>query len=187
MFLPELLFDKFKDYFNQKFDSISNINKQGEDSGFKDLKNKIEAKPLKRSGNTAQFEFCVQLEIAHDKIKIALRKKGDTQEAIDAIQEAEDLVTDRKRKIKIADDSKAGRATVQHLDKGGAEQSAEERKRVLVAEESALKEIESKKRQRRFQTAHSSSRMRFKLIVIFFEVKLIPVTLMSFVSVQKLI
>ena len=67
-FNPELLFDKFKDYFNQKFDSLANSNKQGEDSGFKDLKNKIEAKALKRSGNSAQFEFCGQLEIAHDRV-----------------------------------------------------------------------------------------------------------------------
>ena len=38
---PEMLSNRFKGYFNQKFDSIANSNKQGEDNGFKDLKNKI--------------------------------------------------------------------------------------------------------------------------------------------------
>ena len=103
-FNPEPLFDKFKEYFNHKFESLQ-IPK--EEIGLKEIKNKLEAKELNRPGNSAQFEFCGQLEILLDKIKICLIKKGELQEAIDSIQEAEELVADRKNNIKIADSSKA--------------------------------------------------------------------------------
>ena len=75
-------------------------------------------------------------------------KKGDIQDAIEAIQAAEELVADRKKKIKIADSSKAGWNTVQHMEKRDSGQTSEERKRIQVAEESALKEIDARKRQK---------------------------------------
>ena len=81
---------------------------------------------------------------------VALHQKGNIQDVIDAIQEAESLVAERKRKIKIADESKAGWTTIQHMDKAGSTQEVVRRKkRVQIAEEAALKEIDNKKRQRR--------------------------------------
>ena len=160
VFNPKALFDKFKTYFNHKFESLNNCNQSTDDTSIKELRNKLEAKDLK-PGNAAQFEFCGYLEIALDKIKISLLKKGNIQEAIEGIQEAEELVSERKKKIKIADNSKAGWITVQHLDKTGDKQTAEERKRVQIAEESALKELEGRKRPRKSPSSSDVGAKRY--------------------------
>ena len=98
----------------------------------------------------AQNAFCGELEILLGRIKKSLPQKSDLQEVFDTIVEAEDLITDRKQKIKIADSSKAGWVTVQHLESGGKkDQSAEVQKKVLIAEEAALKDLEGRKRQKR--------------------------------------
>ena len=106
----------------------------------KEIKNKLEATELNRPDNSAQLEYCGQLEILLDNIKICLLnllKKGKIQEAIYAIQEAEELVTDRKKKI-------------QHIEKGGKDNIlAEQRKRIQAAEEAAMKDLEGRKRQKR--------------------------------------
>ncbi|XP_033640406.1 uncharacterized protein LOC117300733 [Asterias rubens] len=50
----------------------------------------------------------------------------------------------------MADSSKAGWVTVQHLESGGKkDQSAEVQKKVLIAEEAALKDLEGRKLQKR--------------------------------------
>ncbi len=41
-----------------------------------------------------------------DKIKVALLKKNNTGIAIEGIQEAEELIAERKKKISIADNSR---------------------------------------------------------------------------------
>ena len=147
-FNTDALFDKFKNYFDDKFNRISSTQKSEED-GLKELKNKLVAKDLHRPGNSAQYEFCGQLEIYLDKIKLSILKTGDTEKTIEAIQQAEDLIKDRKQKIKIADESKAGWTTVQFLEKGSANNlTSEQRKRVQTAEDAALKELEARKRPR---------------------------------------
>lgn len=111
----EELFHIFNSYFNEKFEDLHA--NTADDEAVKVLKNSLEAKELSRQGNSAQFQFCGKLEIALDKIKVSLLKRGDIQEAIDAIQTAEELVAERKKKIKIADGSEADWTTVQHLGK----------------------------------------------------------------------
>ncbi len=71
--------------------------------------------------NVARVEIWEKLEIALDKVKLALIRKCDTDLAIEAVYEARDLIPKRKRKIRIADGSKAGWATVEQLDKQGAD------------------------------------------------------------------
>ena len=143
-----LVFEKFKDYYDQRFNAIA-APKQ-DFSSIKQLKVKLEAKELVRPGNIAQFEFCGNLEILLDNAKLALVEKSDPEAAVAALQEAEELIADRKAKIRIADGSKAGWATVSKLDKSSSEYLlAEQRKSVKVAEEEALKDLESRKRKRR--------------------------------------
>ena len=57
---------------------------------------------------------------------------ADTEMAIEATQEAEALVTERKRQIKIAERCKVDWITVQYLKNGGSDMSGELRKRVQV-------------------------------------------------------
>ncbi|XP_038049633.1 uncharacterized protein LOC119723154 isoform X2 [Patiria miniata] len=148
----EALFEKFQSYFDQKFDSISNHSKN-DNASILELRNKIEAQDLKRSGNSAQYEFCGKIQILTNKIKLSLLAKDDLTSAIEAIQELEEITADRKQKIQIADSSKAGWITVQHLEKGtGKNQFPEKQKRILAAEESTLKELENRKRQKKTTT-----------------------------------
>ena len=101
----------------------------------------------------AQFSFCGQLEIRLGKVKVAILQKNDIQKAIDVIQEMEELITHRKQKIQIADSSKTGWITIQHLEKGEKTSlSPEDRKRVAAADEAAEKEIENRKKQKRTAT-----------------------------------
>ncbi len=59
-------------------------------------------------------------------------------------------MADRKRQIKIADTSKAGWMTIQQMEKGDKKnQTADEQKKVQIAEEAALKELDSRKRPKR--------------------------------------
>ena len=151
---PEKLFDKFKEYFNYKFETIATSSKDTADQvNIKELTNKLEARDLTRPGNSAQFEFCWKVEIAHDKIKAAL-EKSNIPAAIEALKGAEAIITERKKTIKIADSSKAGWATVQELDKTGKDRTPEEAKRIIVAEEAALKSIE---RRKKFKQSPASS------------------------------
>ena len=143
---PELIFQKFKQYFDNKFRAIETP-KQDSPS-VRELKNKLEAKDLTRPGNVAQFEFCGRLEIAIDSIKAAVLVKQDSDAAIEAIHTAEQLISDRKRKIKIADASKAGWSTIAHLDKAD-HLTSEQQKSVKAAEEEALKELDLRKRRKR--------------------------------------
>ena len=143
-----LVFQKFKDYFDERFSAISKPRQ--ETSTVKELKNKLEAKELAKPGNIGQFEFCGKLEIALDKAKLALVNNSDPESAIEALQDAEELVADRKRKIRIADGSKAGWVTVSKLDKKtNAHLSPEQQKSVKIAEEEALKYLDGRKRKRR--------------------------------------
>ncbi|XP_038063342.1 uncharacterized protein LOC119734034 [Patiria miniata] len=148
----ELLFEKFQLYFDQKFDKLSST-KPVTDPSIKELRNKLEAQELARPGNTAQYLFCGELQIILDKIKCAILQSCNTDAAISAIQQAEDLLADRKRKIKIADSSKAGWMTIQHLEKGAKKnQSPEELRKVQLAEEAACKELEGRKKLKRSST-----------------------------------
>ena len=52
--------------------------------------------------NSAQFEICGKVGIAHDKIKAAL-EKINIPAAIEALKGAEGIIAERKRTIKIAD------------------------------------------------------------------------------------
>ncbi|XP_038066818.1 uncharacterized protein LOC119737471 isoform X2 [Patiria miniata] len=150
-----LIFQKFKDYFDGRFDAISTPKQ--ESSSIRELRNKLEAKELERPGNTEQFEFCGKLEIALDRAKLALVNNPDPDSALEILQEAEELVADRKKKIRIADGSKAGWVTVAKLDKkGSGNLSAEQQKSVKIAEEEALKDLESRKRKRRDSQYHGS-------------------------------
>ena len=89
---------------------------------------------------------------------MAILQKNDIQKAIDAIKEMEELIAKRKKKIKIADDSKSGWMTIQYLEKGEhSTTSSEECKRVLAAEESAEKEIENRKKQKRANADKSNN------------------------------
>ena len=138
-----LIFEKFKDYFDQRFNSITTP--QNESSSLRELKNKLEARELSKAGNIAQFEFCGKIELALDKIKEAITEKSDIDSAIEVLRDAELLVAERKRKIRIADQSKAGWATVSQLDKKDTEHlTSEQLKSVRIAEEEALKQIESR-------------------------------------------
>ena len=144
----ELLFEKFQSYFDKKFDKLANSTITDE-TAVKELKIKLEAKELTKPGNSAQLLFCGQLEIILDKIKVAFLQKGDTDKVVEAIHEAEDLLADRKQKIKIADSSRAGWITIQQLEKGGKrDQSSEDQKKVQIAEDAALKELEGRKKQK---------------------------------------
>ena len=145
-----LIFEKFKDYFDQRFKDLPRSSQEST-SGIKQLQNKLEAKELARPGNSAQFEFCGNLEIILDKARTALTENSDAESALQALDEAHDLIKERKRKIRIADGSKAGWATNAHLDKKGNEKlgvSAEELKGIKIAEEEALKEQHDRKRKR---------------------------------------
>ena len=140
---PEKLFDKFKEYFNYKFESIATSSKDKADQvNIKELTNKLEARDLTRPGNSAQFEFKAALE------------RSNIPAAIEALKGAEAIITERKKTIKIADSSKAGWATVQELDKTGKDRTPEEAKRIIVAEEAALKSIE---RRKKFKQSPTSS------------------------------
>ena len=143
---PAIIFQKFKQYFDEKFQAIDTPKRDV--VSVRELKNKLEAKELSKPGNVAQFEFCGKLEIALDNIKSAIIARHDTDAAIDAIQKAEQLVFDRKQKIKIADASKAGWSTVNRLDQS-EHLSADQQKSVKAAEEEALKDIEQRKRRKR--------------------------------------
>ena len=113
------LFEKFQLYFNSKFEALSNNNKPQDDTELKVIKNKLEARELSKPGHSAQQAFCGELEILLARMKNSLLQKSDLQEVFDTIVKAEDLIIDRKQKIKIADSSKAGWVTVQHLKSGG--------------------------------------------------------------------
>ena len=125
--------------------SISSGRKTQDDTKFQQLQNELKAQKLAKQGNIAQFIFCGQLEIQSGKIKVAILQKDDIQQAIDAIQETEELVASRKQNIQIADSSKTGWMTIQHQEK--AEKtgiSSEDQKRVAAAEEAAEKELETR-------------------------------------------
>ncbi len=62
------------------------------------MENKLASKELSELGNVAQIEFCGKLEIALDKVKLAIISKCDTNLEIEAVQEAKDLIAKRKRK-----------------------------------------------------------------------------------------
>ena len=120
-------------------------------STIKELRNKLQAKELGRPGNVEQFEFCGKLEILVGKSKLALTDRPDLDSAVQALDEALELIADRKRKIRIADGSKAGWATITHLNKRGNEDlgiSSDQLKSIKIAEEEALKEQQDRKRRR---------------------------------------
>ncbi len=57
----EVLFQKFQQYFDQKFEKICNETRANDEaSALKELKNKIDAQELSKPGNIAQFSFCGQ-------------------------------------------------------------------------------------------------------------------------------
>ena len=148
-FDPQALFEKFKEYFDQKFHSL-NPPESKDSYELKELKIKLESKDFVKPGNVDQYQFCGQLELTLDRIKLALIKNADIDKAIEAIQSAEDLINERKKKIRIAENSKAGWLTVsQFVKESNSELSAEQAKKVKNAEETVLKELESRKRKRR--------------------------------------
>ena len=150
-----LIFQKFKDYLDCRFDAISTPKQ--ESTSIRELKNKLEAKELERPGNVEQYRFCGKLEIVLDKAKLALGNNPDPDAILEILQEAEELVTERKKKIRIADGSKAGWVTVAKLDKkGSGNLSVEQQKSIQIAEDEALKELESRKRKRRDYQCHGT-------------------------------
>ena len=147
LFCTEAWFEKFKDYFDDTFHSI--LAQKSDDFALKELKNKLATKELNRPANVAQYEFCGQLEIYLDKIKVVILQSRDTEKVIKAIQQAEELVKGRKQKIKIANSSKVGWTTIQHMNKADSEDLTNDQwKRVQAAEDAALKDLESHKRAR---------------------------------------
>ena len=52
--------------------------------------------------NSAQFEICRQVGIAHDRIKAAF-EKSNIPAVIEALKGAEGIIAERRRTIKIAD------------------------------------------------------------------------------------
>ena len=144
-----LNFDKFKDYFDRSFNELQSPSEDS--STIKELRNKLQAKELSRPDNVEQFEFCGKLEILVGKSKLALTDRPDLDSAVQALDEALELIADRKRKIRIADGSKAGWATITHLNKRGNEDlgiSSDQLKSIKIAEEEALKEQQDRKRRR---------------------------------------
>ena len=143
-----LLFEKFKDYFDARF---SAIDQPSSDPDLQKLKAKLAAKELSKPGNQAQFEFCGLLEVSLGRIRAALSTTSSDSKlkALEALQEAESLLAERKKKIRIADSSKAGWSTIAHLDRNeGSGLSADQQKRVLAAEDAALQEQNTRKRLR---------------------------------------
>ena len=163
---PAIFFQKFKQYFDEKFQAIDTPKRDAR--SVRELKNKLEAKELSKPGNVAQFEFCGKLEIALDNIKSAIIARHDTDAAIDAIQKAEQLVFDCKQKIKIADASKAGWSTVNRLDQS-EHLSADQQKSVKAAEEEALLKISNNAKEGNENTSMAPI-INILRIVIFFEV-----------------
>ena len=86
-----------------------------------------------------------------EKAKLAVINKAEDQDAaIEALLEAEELVTERKKKIRIVDGSKADWMTVSKLQKkGSAYLSADQQKSIKIAKQEALNELENRKRKRR--------------------------------------
>ena len=81
---------------------------------------------------------------------MAFINNSDPDSGIEALQEAEELIAERKKKIRIAVSSKAGWVTVSKLNKKGiAHLSSEQQKDVKIAEEDALKDLDSRKRKKR--------------------------------------
>ena len=143
-----LIFDKFKDYFDRRFNELQT---PSEDSPtIKEFRNELQAKELSRPGNVEQFEFGGKLEILVGKSKLALTDRPDLDAAVQALDEAQELIADRKRKIRIADASIAGRATIAHLNKRGNENlgiSSDQLESIKIAEQEALKEQQDRKAQ----------------------------------------
>ena len=143
-----VLFEKFKDYFDARFNSLD---QPSSDPDLQKLKAKLAAKELNKPGNQAQFEFCGLLEVSLGKIRAALSSTSSDSKlkAVEALQEADSLISERKKKIRIADSSNAGWSTIVQLERNeGSGLSAEQQKRVLAAEDAVLQEQNNRKRLR---------------------------------------
>ena len=142
-FNPEALFDKFKEYFDCKFNDTSYAK---ENLDLKELKKCCKLKSSTdqvtqlSSGSVANFSLSVYLR--QDKICISQIREYRKNHWGHSRGWS---IIDRKSEVKITDESKASCSSVQHLEKeakGGLLSDQYKHVHVQAADDTTLKELE---------------------------------------------
>lgn len=131
------VFDQLKSYLDAKIESISSGLKQATTSQSTKFERQAEAQKLKFSGNKDQFIFNAEVQNLIEATTDFIRKR-DYDEALAKATEADTLLKQRQKKIKLADKSEAGWLAVKEYETEELASDSDDEQRIRKAQKSAL-------------------------------------------------
>lgn len=136
---------KLKDYFDDKFDSITREAKSPQK----------QEKAFNKNSCKIQFEFNQkQLRLVKDAIK--LMESGAVNRPLEKLEEVKKNLKKRNKLIKIADKSQFGWATVKEYETDSVASNSEDEKKIKKAEKRAAEKQSSSKPVKKFRKESST-------------------------------
>ena len=176
------VFGQFKTYLDQKIESLAAGLNVASESQTRKLERQTEGRSLKFPGNRDQFLFNNDVQDLLYSTAGSLRNE-DTASALKSIEQADTLLRQRQKKIKLADKSEAGWLAVKEYEADDLASDSDDEKRIRKAQDSALRKRRqnaSKKDTARQQTTPYCSNSRVANDQLFFRGNLFPFFVLSY-------